>query len=241
MAGRRITSSVRRQRPEFETAGSLRLTRDGDRLEPAHLSVAFPSRPVESDRESDSPALVAPDATDMSRDLIVIANRARLEALHQLRSRQPVDVSDAFAGWFWVMFVFIAIGAAINVLLGLRIAWAAGVGFGVDLIGLFAFTGALEHHERKLIQQAERGIVDVAPRAAFHWRLLTPPYILRRARGHLDALNVDDSELEDRLDALVRPGCDSYDLRPTDQQLGRSTSRRCASSTHRSSEEQQES
>ena len=139
------------------------------------------------------------------------------------------------------MFVFLAIGAATNVLLNLRIAWAAGVGFGVDLIGLVAFTGVLERDERKLNQQAERGIVDVAPRAAFHWRLLTQTYILRRARGHLDVLNVDDSELENTLDALVRPGCDSYDLRPADQQLVRSSTRGSAPTEHSSSQEEQES
>jgi hypothetical protein len=94
------------------------------------------------------------------------------------------------------------------------------VSFGVEFIGLGLFLWLLERHEQAIIRRAGGRI---APRPPFSWRHLSPPHLLHRAHAHLDALSIDDSELEDRLDALVRAGCDSYDLRPLDQTLGRAS------------------
>jgi hypothetical protein len=182
----------------------------------------LPARPGDGCFGSGLAGRAAPGDDDLNGDAVdrvVLINRARLQALHQARASSPA-VADAFFAWFWVLFVFIGIGAATQVLVDLRIAWAAGVSFGVEFIGLGLFLWLLERHEQAIIRRAGGRI---APRPPFSWRHLSPPHLLHRAHAHLDALSIDDSELEDRLDALVRAGCDSYDLRPLDQTLGRAS------------------
>ena len=222
VAEERNTSRDRDRSPTPDVDGVMRLTREGDQLVPVRLSGALPTRPAIVKPVSERPLAGHPALTNADSDIdtsdpIVVINRARLQALHQARASSPA-VADAFFSWFWALFVFVGIGAATEVFLDLRIAWAVGASFGVECVSCGVFFELLERRERAIIRRAGG---TVPPRPSFRWQHLSPLHVVRQARAHLTALTIDDSELEDQLDALVRAGCDSYDLRPENQVLGR--------------------
>ena len=94
----------------------------------------------------------------------MLANRARLAALYELRSPAPVDAYDAFLGCFWLLIVFAISGAIGEMLLELQTVWAAVLALAVDLGGTFVLLSELERRENKLMRACQQGIVDVPPR-----------------------------------------------------------------------------
>jgi hypothetical protein len=183
--------------------------------------VTFPKRPgVRVQTDGGSAATLSPaERRAIDEDPVVIANRQRLARLHELRSKTPVDVQDALHGASWMLFVFVAIGAVCQVATDLKIAWVAGIAV-VGSFALLAVCGSLlERTERRMWAASGHRIPDPPAGPTFHWRLITPASVVRRARAQigneLAAVNVDDSELEDALDLLYRHGADNYDFRPT--------------------------
>jgi hypothetical protein len=178
-------------------------------------SVVLPRRPPAAEPASQASTVEPIAIDDINNDPVVIANRARLAKLQELRHPGPVDVNDALHGGSWFLFVLVAIGAACQLFTALGIAWAAGLAFIVDFLALLTFVAVLERHADHMWRQYGDHVTERPPKRQLHWRLLTPGSVYQRVRAHLDALNIDDSELEDALDSLCRPGADNYDFRPS--------------------------
>ena len=193
--------------------GELRLVLRGDHLK--HVPVPDPDdAPLPASPASDAPEAPeargdVPAATErvmLEPDALEAANRARIEALHRLRTTAPVDSRDAFVGGLWVLLVIVPVGVAGSVFLRLRIVWAAGLAALVLVAVLILVVSELERRDRKLLREIEKGIVPPPPRPEFHWRSVTPAAVVRRLRADLDAINVDDTALEDELEPLYRHG-----------------------------------
>jgi hypothetical protein len=67
---------------------------------------------------------------------------------------------------------------------------------------------AIDYREKEMWEASGHRMAR-GPERGLHWRLLAPGRLRRRARAHvkdmrgrLDALNVDDSELEEALEPL---------------------------------------
>ena len=209
MARRMTAHDQRRQdaltRPSDE---ELRLVLHGDQHEPTPVNngQAMPVTSASEGAPLPSDVHASADSVAHEESPLEAANRARILALHQLRSPAPVDFRDTFFGGLWVVLIFVPSGVAASVFLQLGIGWAAGVAFLVGGLGGGLAVGALERRDRKLLRELEKGIVSPPPRPSFHWKSITPAALVFRMGADLDALNVDDSALEDELEPLYEHG-----------------------------------
>jgi hypothetical protein len=209
VARREPIRNQRRKDPlRRDSDGELRLVLQGDHLEHAPVPERDPGL-VSSGSEAREAPTGAPASADImtgEAGSLEAANRARIVALHQLRSTAPVDFRDTFFGGLWVVLILVPAGVAGNVFLNLGIGWAAGLAVLVDTVGFCLVVGALERRDRKLLREIEKGIVSPPLRPKFHWRSVTPAALVRRIRADLDAINIDDTALEDELEPLYQHG-----------------------------------
>jgi hypothetical protein len=182
-------------------------------------STTFPKHVVLPPPSDEASTLSAAELHAFAHDPVVIANRARLAHFRQLRSKAPNDVSDGLQGTFWFLFVLAGFGTAFNILLEFDLLWAAAGAVLAVVVGTTAMMAFIDAREREMWRASGHRVAP-DPEWEFHWRLLTPGSIFRRAKAHvddmrnrLDALSVDDSELEEALEPLYRHGTTEWRFR----------------------------
>jgi hypothetical protein len=170
-------------------------------------------KPAEPPVEDNAPALPAraaaePETVSAEEAALIAANRRRISALHEQRYGGITSFGDLFASTGRPAIAAFAVAAVARIVIfGRALPLAAGLPLLLVSVALFWITLRRETRQngrQRALQAAdERGAGSQAGRRGGPLRALRP---LSRIRRSLDAVIVDDTELEDELEPLYEHG-----------------------------------
>jgi len=182
--------------------GELKLVVAPDgHLEPAEPRAAIDA-PAQPKRAAEPESLSAEDAA------LIAANRRRISALHEQRYGGITSFGDLFASAGRPAIAAFGVAAVARVVIfGRALPLAAGLPLLVVCVGVFWITlrGETRQDRRQRASRAAEERRDGAPagRRGGALGVLRP---LSRMRRSLEAVTVDDTELEDELERLYEHG-----------------------------------